>query len=141
MNDEKYKGLLKKYFAAESSLDDEENLFNAEDKGPGIEEWSRYVKQKKKTVPANFNDVVWDGIQIRKKRRQRFLIGLSGLAAAIAIFVSMFISNSANKNISRDEKEALLNEALSMFSEETQGPAKQRIIYEDDIIIIYTASK
>lgn len=140
MSKEKSDGLLKKYMAAESTLEEEEKLFTAKNQDPGIEEWSKYVKQKRKKAPTNLNDAVWKSIQTRKRKKQRFLAILSGVAASIVLFITFFIANTGNKNISYDEKEALLNEALSMFSDEKHGPSNQSIVYEDEMIIIYTTS-
>ena len=133
--------LLEKYLAGETTLAEEEKFFSDKTQGPGIEEWSRYVKQKRKKAPPNFNDTVWASIQIRHRRKQRFLVGLSGLAASITLFIAISIVNTNDNDVSYEEKKALLNEALSMFSDKKSEPAKQSIIYEDDMVIIYKTSK
>ena len=130
--------LIKKYLAAESTLDEEEKLFSTENHTSGMEEWSAYVRQRRKKAPANFNDLVRASIQTRKKRRQRFFVGLSGMAATIAFFVAIALYNTKDKNPGYDEKEAALKEALSMFSDENLREKARKVIYEDDIIVIYT---
>lgn len=54
--------------------------------------------------------------------------------------MAIFICNTVNKDIGYDEKEALLNEALSMFSAAKHTPEKQSIFYEDDMVIIHVAA-
>lgn len=141
MNSRETDDLIKKYLAAESTLKEEEKLFNSKNQRPGIEQWSTYVKQKRQKAPANLNASIWATIQAKKRKKQRHLVRLSGLAASIVIFMAFFIYNTVNKHSEYEEKEALLNEALSMFTEEKNTAEKQSILYEDDMVIIYLASK
>jgi hypothetical protein len=43
------------------------------------------------------------------------------------------------KTLSYAEKQALLDEALSMFPETEQIQRAQHILYEDDLVIVYTS--
>ena len=141
MNNRKSDDLMEKYLAADSTLEEEDKLFNSENQLPGIKDWSSYVIQKRKKTPSNLKDSIWAAIQTRKRKKQRFLVILSGVAAAIALVITTFIYPTVNIHSDYKEKEALLNEALSMFSDEQPIPEKQSIIYEDDVVIIYVSSK
>ena len=140
MSNEKSDDILKKYFAAKTSLEEEEAFFNTVNQQPGIEAWATFVRKNKKKAPPNLKGSVWSAIQIRKRKKQRFLVGLSGIAASIALLVSFFIYNTSNRNHEYDEKANLLNEALSMFPDENQTRLKKDVIYEDGMIVIYFES-
>ena len=140
MSKQRTEDLINKYVAGESSLAEEEALFNSGQPAPGMDEWSRFVKGQKQEVPPQLQETIWTSIQTRKRNRQRFLWGLSGIAASIALLIAFFIGNPDNDQLSDAEKQAALYEALSMFSEDQNTPEQQSIIYEDELIIIYTAS-
>lgn len=140
MTSEKSGNLIKKYLAGESTLGEEEKLFEEKNQPPGLEEWSRYVKQHRKKAPSNFTDSIWATIETRKNGRQRFLASASGIAASIILFMAIIFNYTGYKEVSTDEKAALLNEALSMFPDQKQTPTNQSILYEDNLIIIYTSS-
>lgn len=139
MNKEKSDDLIKKYLDADSTLEEEGRLFNTE--YSGVEAWSGYVKNKRKTAPANLQSTIWKSIQKRKRRKQRFLTGISAVAASITLLMIVFFNRPNDQEISYHQKEVLLNEALSMFPEEQNTTDKRNIIYEDDVVIIYTALK
>lgn len=132
--------LVKKYFAAESTLSEEKRLFNSKTQTKGNEEWSTYIRQKRKKAPFDLKDTIWEAIQTRKRKQQRFHMTLS-IAAAIGIFMIAYISTPKDKNMSYERKSAILKEALSMFLDPTTTTVTQNIIYEDDLVIIYVASK
>lgn len=141
MSRDRLNALIKKYLAAESTLDEEETLRSAENQNPTMQAWSTYVKWKRKKAPANLNDTIWASIQTRRKKRRRVFYTLSGVAASIILFFTISLNNTNNKSLSYEEKSDLLNEALSMFSNERQTLEEQNIIYEDDMIVIYTTPK
>ena len=133
--------LMRKYLAGESTLEEEEKLFNPGDQRTGIEAWSTYVNQNRKKTPAGLADSIWANIKARDRRKQRFLVGLYGIAASVALCIAVLVYKTDNKNTDYAEKEALLNEALSLLSKEPNPDGNQRIIYEDDMVIIYSASE
>ena len=141
MNNRKSDDLIEKYLAADSTLEEEDKLFNSDNQLPGIKEWSTYIIQKRKKAPSHLKDSIWATIQTRKRKKQWFLVGLSGVAASFALSITIFIYSTVNMHSDYKKKEALLNEALSMFSDDQPIPEKQGIIYEDDMVIIYVSSK
>lgn len=146
MTSRKPDNLIDKYLAAETTLEEEETLFDGKNQQPGVAEWATYRNHKRNKAPSNLPDTIWSTIQKRRRNRQRMLIGLPAVAASIAFVVFVLIYDEgdqqvAPRRITYDEKEALLHEALSLFSEEQPTTSKQNVIYEDDVVIIYMTSQ
>jgi len=142
MNDEEIEKLIEKYEAGVSTLSEEQFLFkNTEHSERTIAAWAVYVKNNKRKVPVNFNESLWDVIQIKKNRTRRFTIGLVSAAASIILLFTIPIYKIAYENHSYKQKEMLLSEAYSMLNDAEQKQAKQNVIYEDELIIIYTTSE
>lgn len=142
MNKEQIENLIEKYEAGSSTLQEEQFLFdNAENSNPAIAAWSAFVKSKKKKAPSNFRDSLWTSIQTRKIKKRRLAIGIMSAAASLLLLITISVNFRGSEKISYKEKEALLSEALSMFEGAEQMQAEQSIIYEDEMIIIYTASE
>lgn len=140
MNKKKSKDLINKYLAAESTLEEELDFFNSEKQDSGIAQWSAYVKGSKEKVPTNLKESIWSAIQIKKRKKQHYLIRLSGIAASIVLLGTFLIYNANNAKSEYAEKEALLKEALSLANNKIKTTEHQHIIYEDDMITIYIAS-
>lgn len=140
MKEKKIDNLIEKYEAGASTSQEEQFLFdNAENSGSTIEAWSTFVKRNKSEAPENFNDTLWDSFQNRNIRKRRFKIAIMSAAASVLLIIALFIGNPGQKKLSYSEKEALLNQALNMFPDSEQEITKGNIIYEDEIIIIYTS--
>lgn len=142
MKEKKIEKLIEKYEAGASTLHEEQFLFdNAENSHSMIEAWFTFVKHNKREAPENFNDTLWDSFQNRTIRKRRFKIGIMSAAASVILIIALFIGNPGQKKISYIEKEALLNQALNMFVSAEQVQAQYNIIYESDLIIIYTTTE
>lgn len=141
MNKQKIDELIKKYEVGNSSLSDEHFLTdNAEQLNHTTQAWFKFIKLNKKAVPKNFNDKVWESIQTKVIKKRRLRIGIMSAAASVILLISISIYNPWNKKQSYKKKEALLSEALSMFENANHKlKPEQHLIYEDDMIIIYTA--
>lgn len=137
MSQEKSDKLLKKYLEAESSLEEEKALFNRANQEPELAAWASYVRERKKQAPAHLRGAVWQAIQRRRRKKQRLLMRLSGLAAAVALLVSLFIYDANIRQMELREKAALLEEALALFPDEKPSAPQQQVIYEDGLIVIY----
>lgn len=139
MKEENIKNILEKYKSGESSLKEEEFLFdNVDDSDTGIKAWFSFVKRNKKVAPDNFNDDLWKTFEKRTTKNNRFKIGLLSVAASIVLISTLYINNIRDKGLSDFEKEALLNEAKNMFAEYEQTKPIYRIITENDLVIVYT---
>ncbi len=139
MDKEKTEELLKNYEAGTSSLSEEEIL---RDKTKHLDSsstaWFGFLKKSKAEAPEGLKDDIWHSIQKKRVKTQRLTISIVSVAASLVFFVSAFIYLNYKKQTYK-QKKALLTEALNMFEqEEGQKPIKQNIIYEDDMIIIYS---
>ena len=140
MKDKKIKDLNEKYKAGASTLHEEQFLFdNVENSGSTIEAWATFVKLTKREAPENFNDTLWDSFQNRTIKKRRFKIGIMSAAASIILLITLFIGIPKQNKLSYNEKKDLLNQALNMFALSEQEITKESIIYEDEMIIIYTS--
>lgn len=120
-----------KYLKAETSLEEEKVLF--ENNGAldeGVAAWVKYVQKSRKTSPKGLKERLWSSISnITKVVR----FGTFAAAASILmVFAFYFISNSSGDEMSLAEKKAKLEEVYAMLDE------PQNIIYEDELIILYT---
>lgn len=142
MNKEEIEKLIDKYEAGTSTLREEQFLFkNAKNSDPALLSWSTFVKHKKKNAPADFNDSLWASIQYSKMKKRRLTIRIMTTSAAVFLFIFISINHLSTNRISNEKKEALLSEAFSMLSVSEQKENKLNIIYEDEMIIIYTDSE
>ena len=54
---------------------------------------------------------------------------------------SIVFYNSSKNELSESEKEALLNEAISMFENTNQIKENHRVILENELVIVYTKTE
>ena len=141
MNREQVDELLNKYeqgLASQEEMDLLMEQFEDSRSGPGV--WFNYLRLQKRKAPENLHNQVWSAIQSQeKKKKQKTLLFISA-AASLAILISIiFISPSLRnqKEMTYEEKAAKLEEAQSLLSEHN-GQTDRKIIYEDEIILIYT---
>ncbi len=135
MNKEESKKLLEKYLNAKTSISEEEALLYGENRPPELKPWSQFIKRESVKPPEGLKDTIWEVIEKRKRRKQQFFYGLSGMAASL-ILILTFVLNSKSE-MGYAEKEALLNETLAMFNHQEQAISEQNIIFEDDTVVIY----
>lgn len=143
MNADKLKHIIDKYESGASTLEEEQMLFDhLENSDTSLGAWATFVKQNKSDVPKDLNESLWQSLEARKPKKSRVLVKLLSAAAAVLLTIVLFIDLPTNDNQSYSEKEALLNEARSMF-EKNDHPKyyKNEIIYETDEMIIYSHSK
>lgn len=129
--------LIGKYLEAESNLKEEQEIFNAETENSELDPWLNFAKKTRVKAPENLNDSVWKSIQNKRKASRRIIYGLVATAASVALVISLSVNSS--KKQSYEEKEALLKEALAMFEENEPQQELWNIIYEDEMIVLYTA--
>ena len=139
MKEETIKNRIEKYKNGETSLKEEEQLFkNVGENQPGIEVLSDFVKENKINIPPNLNDKLWKSFEEKTTKNNRFKIGFFSAAASILLLVSLYFGFLNNDELSYDEKQALLNEAKSMFSDAEVKQTIHNIIIETDFVIVYT---
>ena len=141
MNREQVDELLNKYeqgLASQEEMDLLMEQFEDSRSGPGV--WFNYLRLQKRKAPENLHNQVWSAIQSQEKKKNRKITWFISAAASLAILISLiFISPSLRnqKEMSYEEKAAKLEEAQSLLSEHN-GQTDRKIIYEDEIILIYT---
>lgn len=140
MNEKEIEKLTKKHEAESSTLHEEQFLFDNVENSHSIgEAWTTFVKRNRIEAPEDFNDKLWKSFEKRTVRKHRFKIRIISVAASIILIIALSIGNFGQKELSYNEKEVLLNQALGMFAEPEQEIAQESILYEDEIIIIYAS--
>ena len=142
MKEDEINKLIEKYKEGESTLDEEQFLLDHVDESePSLKLWSSYVNNTKIQVPEHFNDSLWKSFEKRKaKKRKVFVTGIMA-AASILLLIPLLLTQSTNKELDYAEKEALLHQALMMVSDSNTNETQQNIIYENEMIIIYTTTE
>ena len=134
--------LIKKYKEGNTTLNEEKFLFdNAQNSEPSFEVWATFVRNNKMEAPKNFNDTLWESFQNKRIRKRKIFVGIISAAATVILLISLSITNPQQKGLSYAEKEALLNQALSMVSNSERAEIPQNIIYENEMLIIYTTTE
>lgn len=141
MNRKQVDELLDKYeqgLASQEEMDLMMEQFEDSRSGPGV--WFNFLRLQKKKAPKNLNHQVWSAIQTHEKKNKRKITWFISAAASLAILISLIFITPILRNqkeMSYEEKAAKLEEALSLISEHN-NQANMEIIYEDEIILIYT---
>ncbi|GEO20528.1 hypothetical protein [Cyclobacterium qasimii] len=138
------KKLMEKYAAGHSTLEEEELLIKNSTDNESIEtQWFKYVKGKKQNPKTGFNDKIWEAIKKKEKKRltRKLIIGGMSIAASLLFLLFYLRPAPIPETKSLAEKEALLKEALAMFENNTIKTNNKKVLYEDEIIIIYSTSE
>ncbi len=139
MIEDRFEDLSEKYEAGNSTLKEEQFLFDhAEELPPHLEAWSTFVKESKGAVPGNLNDKLWDSFRNKIAEKRRLRIRTISAAASVVLLLALLIGLKLQSRPSSDEKQALLTEARNMVADAEQVAEMKRTIYEDEIIVIYT---
>lgn len=144
MDSKQLEQLLKKYDEGQSSLDEERILMeHAGTSGKEMSAWARFVNHHKKTAPDGLAEDLWSSIESGEKRKRRFVLRLVSAAASVLLLItfSLTLTRKAPDEMSYEEKQALLEEALSLFSSGNDKQTTKEIIYEDEFLMIYTDIK
>lgn len=139
MKEETIKNRIEKYKNGETSLIEEETLFNeVKENQSEIKILADFVEKNQIKIPNNLNDKLWESFDEKTAKKKRFKIGFFSAAASILLLVSLYFGTLNKNELSYKEKEALLNEAKSMFSDAEVKQTIHNIIIETDFIIVYT---
>ncbi len=141
MKKEHIKDIFEKYENGRTSLKEEQFLFkNSTDLNFPLSDWITHEKQNKKEVTEDFNERLWLSFDKRTQSKKKILKRVFIAAASIVLFFTFYNKNQQQNIQSLWEKEALLIEAKSMFSEIEQN-TNQEIVFEDDLITIYKTTE
>ena len=139
MKEETIKNRIEKYKNGETSLKEEKRLFDeVYENESEIKILAGFVEENKIETPYNLNDKLWNSFEKKTAKKNRFKIGIFSAAASILLLVSLYFGFLNENELSYNEKEALLNEAKSMFSDAEVKQTIHNIIIETDFIIVYT---
>ena len=139
MKEETIKNRIEKYKNGETSLKEEKRLFDEVGENESeIKILAGFVEENKIEIPYNLNDKLWNSFEKKTAKKNRFKIGIFSAAASILLLVSLYFGFLNNDELSYNEKQALLNEAKSMFSDAEVKQTIHNIIIETDFVIVYT---
>ncbi|QXP54853.1 hypothetical protein H0I25_12235 [Cellulophaga sp. HaHa_2_95] len=142
MEENKADSIIKKYKEGQSTLSEEQFLFDStENLKSSMKVWSTFVKNNKTATPKDFNERLWESFQNKKNRKRKLLIGALSVAASVSVLIALFFTHPAPEELNYSEKEALLNIARDMVNHTDLAEIEERIIYENDIVIIYTTKE
>ncbi len=142
MKEDKTKRLIKKYKEGQSTLSEEQFLFDStENLEPSLEAWSTFVKNNKTETPKDFNELLWESFQNKKNRKRKLFVGIMSAAASVILLISLFLANPKQEELNYSEKETLLNLARDMVYNSDSAEIEESIIYENEIVIIYTTKE
>lgn len=151
MSREKIEKLSEKYVAGDSSLSEEQFLCdNAQSVESPLKPWLTFVNQNRSRASFGFREDIWQTIQEKRSKKRRMVVGVFAAAASILLLLGIFVFHPIQQEVRQNKKEQLLTEALNMFeapnetasNESGRETAKEAaLIYEDEMIIIYTASE
>lgn len=142
MNEENIKNLIKKYKTGRSSLEEEKIIFNTDfDSEEGVKIWSSYAKENKIVTPENLNEKLWDSFEEKNVNSNKNKLWIYSAVASIVLIISIFINFKSENRLSNNEKQALLNEARSMFTDTNQNNYVNHIILESDLVVVYTKTE
>ncbi|PPK95433.1 hypothetical protein LY01_01020 [Nonlabens xylanidelens] len=142
MKEDEIKRLIEKYKEGNTTLNEEQFLFNhTKDSVLSLEAWSNFIKNNKKETPTNFNATLWESFQNKKIGKRKRFVRIISAAASVILLISFYIASPKQKGLSYSKKEDLLNQALNMVSNSEPSETQQNIIYENEMVIIYTTSE
>lgn len=141
MSKEKFNDLIEKYEQGNTSLDEEQIIFdNADNFASGFQAWFKFIQLNRKKAPKGLQDSIWESIHRKRIINQRLRITTLSAAASILLLLGIAIYKPFGNNQSYRKKEALLNEAIGMF-ENKEPKAVVKPIYEDEMIIIFVSAE
>lgn len=142
MKEETINQLIQKYKNGETTLKEEEKLFdNVKENQPEIKILADFKESNQIKIPHHFNDKLWKSFDAKLPTNKRFKIGVFSAAASIVLLLSFYFGNLNNNKLSYSEKQALLNEAKNMFTDAEVKKTIHNIIIETDFIIVYTKTE
>lgn len=136
------KHLVEKYKKGTSSLEEEAFLITKKtDLNIQDEVLFEYLEKKKVPVPENLNDTLWENFKRKNNKTRKLKTLIFSAVASVALFIAFFLIKPIEQEMSYEEKKALLNEAKAMIANTKKQFISQNIIYEDELIKIYTINE
>jgi len=139
MKEERIKEMISNYKSGKASIEEERYLQqHAEHLEQHENGLFTYIRDRKISAPSDFNAKQWEIFERKQNQRKINRYSVLAVAASILVLVGFFLTTPSTNGMDLAEKQALLIEALQM-TESTQEPTKT-ILYEDELVIIYTSN-
>jgi hypothetical protein len=106
--------------------------------GSGGNLWFEYISRKRKKVPGDIENQVWERVESAGNKTRRIIS--AAITAAASLLILTLITTTlltGGKEMNRKEITAALEEAMSMIPGESPDNGGEEIIYEDESIVIY----
>ncbi|MAD96267.1 MAG: hypothetical protein CMB99_02970 [Flavobacteriaceae bacterium] len=142
MKEESIKKLKEKYYAGSTSLQEEKQLIqesSQEDSSTG--RIASFLKDQQQEAPKGFNDELWESFEEKIVEEKKPSFWIWSAAASIVIVLSFYFFNLYQGNVDEIHKQALLEEAKSMFIEQEEPIKTDKILFEDETLIVYTSTE
>lgn len=143
MREESIKPMLEKYKKGLTSSEEEQLLFDHIDE-QDIEMYklSTFVKNKKVTTPRKLNEKLWDSFEEKIKDKQKpKRIWQWSAVASILLILAWYVPYDYQNHLEEMEKQRLLEEAKSMFLKKTEPTKNDKILFEDETLIVFVRTE
>ncbi len=141
MKKEHIEDIFEKYKNGQTSLEEEQFLIkNSSNLNFPLSNWIAFEKENKIEMPENFNEKLWHSFDERTQPKNRIVKRILIAAASAVLFFTLYNKNQQENTQALWEKEALLLEAKSMFSEIEQT-TNHEIIFDSDLITVYATTE
>lgn len=102
--------------------------------------WFKFLKSQKSNTPVHLQSDIWTSIQEKENQKRSRFIRIGSIAASVVLALSLSIGffNRNPEEMTLQEKEAVLKEAMALIPETQNKTILGEIIYENEILIIYT---
>lgn len=141
MKEEHIKKLTELYKNGATSVKEEADFYNSiEQKNHDFSDLAKYIHQEKVNIPENLNEKLWTDFEEKISEKKSPKIWKWSIAASILLLFGFYV-NSQYQQQKELEKQAMLEEAKSMFTAYYEQEEGFKKILENELVIIYTKTK
>ena len=142
MKEESIKKLKEKYYTGSTSLKEEKQLIQESSKEDSITgKIALFLENQKNEAPKGFNENLWESFEEKIIEKKRPVLWIWSAAASVVIVLFFYFFNLHQSNVEEIRKQALLEEAKSMFTEQEEPIKTDKILFEDETLIVYTTTE
>lgn len=134
--------LITKYKTGLTSIKDEELLFNnIPENDERLQQIASFKESQKVKVPENLNEKLWVDFEEKITQKKSTPIYKWSAVASVLLILALYLNYGYQKNQEELKKQALLEEAKSMFAETNEPLKMNKILFEDETLIVYTKTE
>ena len=142
MREEHINELITKYKAGLTSVKEEEELFNnSPESDERLQQIASFKESQKVKVPENLKEKLWVDFEEKIVEKKSKPIYKWSAVASVLLILALSLNYSHQKNQEELEKQALLEEAKSMFADTKEPLKMNKILFEDETLIVYTKTE